>query len=449
MAHGGRLGRRLGWPTRWGRWLALFTALGLVIRILAVLGRPDRVAGGDAYYYHNAANLLVDGMGWINPFLYYGHHQVVGTAAFPPGFVLTLASASLVGLKSYFAHRIWCAVLGAAAVAACGYAGREIAGERAGLLAALVVAVYPNIWMSDEIAMSETLSPILVSVILLLAYRFWKRPRVRSAAWLGLSIGVAAMARDELSLLGLFVLLPIVLIARRPWKERAAMAGTGVLCALVVVAPWVGYNLSRFDKPVFISTGLGPTLASTNCAAVYSGPFEGYWSMQCALDAPVSPGADESVQSSQEQAYAMRIIRAHEGRLVPVVAARLGRGFGLFHPLQQVHLDSLIETRPHTWALLGLWMYYALAVVSVGGVVALRLRRVPVFPLLAVGVAVAVSIVLSFGDTRYRTPFEVSLAIMAAAGLDRILSLLKQGAATAPDRPGPPAGTPEPAVSAR
>jgi len=197
--------------------------------------------------------------------------------------------------------------------------------------------------------------------------------------------------------------------------------------ALGTIAPWVGYNMSRFQDPVFISAGLGITLASTNCEHVYSGPFIGYWDINCASAAPVDPNADESVQSSQAQKYAMHIIRTHEDRLLPVVAARLGRAFGLFHPIQQIQLDAHVETRPYHWALTGLGMYYALAALSAAGVVLLRRRRVPVLPLLAVGLSVAVSVTLAFGDTRYRSTFEICLAVMAAVALDEAWKRLRPG----------------------
>ena len=416
-------GRPAAWrrwlPTHWsvwGRWLAVWTLIGLIIRIASVLGRPHRTAGGDVFFYHGAANLLVDGKGFINPFLYYGHqHTSVASAAFPPGFVLVLAAASLVGFKSYFAHRIWCCLIGAAAVAVCGRTAREISGPRVGLITAFIVAVYPNIWMSDEIGMSETLSPLLVALVLLAAYRFWRNPGVREAAWLGAAVGVAALVRDELALLGIFILVPMVLTAKAlSWRKRGVALAAGAFCALGVIAPWVGYNLTRFQDPVLISTGLGPTLASTNCGLTYSGQLEGYWSMQCALEAAPKYPADESVRDSVERTYAVRFIRSHLGRLVPVNLARLGRAFGIFHPIEQVQLDSTIETRPYHWALAGLGMYYGLALLSIGGAVLLRARRIPIFPLVGVGLTVVVSTLLSFGDTRYRTTFEVVLALLGA-----------------------------------
>ena len=411
---------------RWQLWLGFWTAVGLAIRLSSVFGRPHRVAGGDAYYYHNAANLLVEGKGFINPFLYYGAHHTVQTASFPPGFVFVLAPAALVGFKSYFAQRIWCCIVGAGAIAVGGLTGREIAGRRVGLIAAALLAVYPNVWMSDEIGLSETLSPLLVALVLLTAYRFWKRPGWRTVIWFGLSIGVAALARDELSLLGVFILVPMVLMAKTlTWRRRISLVAVGGLAALLLVAPWVGYNMSRFKNPVFISSGFGVTLASANCNETYYGPMEGYWAWECALAAPINHSADESVQGSEAQKYAMDYIRSHEGRLVAVEAARLGRAFAFFHPMQQISLDAHVETRPYHWALLGLGMYYAMLGLSVGGVVVLRRRRIPVWPLLAVGLEVAVSVALTFGNTRYRTPFEVSLVLLSAVTLDWIWSRIR------------------------
>jgi 4-amino-4-deoxy-L-arabinose transferase-like glycosyltransferase len=422
----GRHAGRLWWP-----WIALWTAVGLGIRLGTVFGRPGRVAGGDAYYNHNAANLLVSGQGFINPFLYYPHglHHHVQTASWPPLFVFVLSAASLVGAKSFFAQRIWCCIIGAGAVVLCGYVGREIGGRRVGLIAAMLVAVYPNIWMSDELALSETLSPVLVALVLLTAYRFWKRPGLWNVVWLGGSIGLAALGRDELSLLSVFILVPLALLAKTlTWWRRIALIGVGGLVALLLVAPWVGYNMSRFTDPVFISSGFGVTLGSANCDSTFNGQFEGYWSLECALIAArhseTKPHADESVQGSEVESYAVHYIRTHEDRLFPVEMARLGRAFGFFHPMQQVELDSRVETRPYHWAVVGLFMYYALLVLSVGGIIVLRRRRVPVFPLLAVGLDVAISVALTFGQTRYRSTFEVSLVLLASVQLDWFWSRL-------------------------
>ncbi len=62
-------------------------------------------------------------------------------------------------------------------------------------------------------------------------------------------------------------------------------------------------------------------------------------------------------------------------------------------------------------------MYYALLALSVPGAVLLRRRKVPVTPLVAVGLTVVVSVTLTFGTTRYRSPFEISLILLGSVTL--------------------------------
>jgi len=408
---------------RWWLWLGLSTVIGLAVRLAAVFGRPNAKPHGDSYIYHNAANLLASGHGFVSPVWYSIGEYHKQSAGFPPLFILLVAIPSVVGLKTFFAQRVFCCFLGAAAVVVCGYTGREIAGRRVGLIAAFLLAVYPNIWMSDELALSETIVPLLVAGVLLFAYRFWKEPGVARAIWLGLSLGIAVLGRDELTLLVLFILVPLALLARSlDWSQRLTALGVGLLAVGLVIGPWVGFNLSRFQKPVFITTGLGVTMASADCATTFAGPLEGYWWQPCALAYARSPSvntnADESVEGAELQHLTFEYLQHHENRLVPVASAKVGRAFGFFHPMEQIRMDSYVEMRPYRWALTGLFMYYVLLALSIGGTVVLRRRRIPSFPLWVIGLNVVCSVVLAFGNTRYRTGFEVSLVLLAAVQLE-------------------------------
>jgi len=409
--------RRLAARRRFRLAVAALTVVALAVRLASVLGSTHLSPLGDAFYYHSAADLLVAGHGFVDPWYWYGQHRVVQTASWPPLFVAVLATAAAVGAKSFLAQRVWCCLVGAALVPLVACTGRRMAGARVGLVAGALAALYPNLWLSDDLGLSETLSPLLVAGVLLLAYRFWQRPGPRRALALGAAVGVAALGRDEMALYVPLVLVPLALLARLGWRRRLVLAGLGTLAALVTVAPWVGYNMHRFRDPTFISSGLGITLASANCDRTYRGPLEGYWSVDCALDVRVDPHADQSVQGAQYQTEALHYVRAHAGRLPAVALARLGRAFGAFHPMEQVALDATLESRPRRWALVGLVSYYALAATTLVGLVVLRRRRVPVLPLLGVGVAVALTVVVTFGQTRYRTPLEVVLVLGAAVAL--------------------------------
>ena len=407
-----------GWTRAW-RWLVLGAfVLGLAVRLASVLARPHLAANGDPLEYVGQANLLVEGKGWIEPLVYAHTGAHMQTAKLPPLFTLVMALCSLAGFKSFFAHRVWSAIVGSVAVPVAAGLGREVAGRRVAVLGAFGVALYPNIWMSDGLAMSETISPILAMVALWAAYRMWRHPTRIAAATLGLSIGLAALARDELLLLAALVLIPIALTARATTrKDRFRLVGVGLAGLVVIVGPWVGFNLSRFSHRVFISDRFGVTVAAANCDAVWHGPARGYWSMGCAIQSAAGVRGDESAVDPVALRRGLRYIDHHLGGLPSIEAARLGRTFAFYHPVGQVDLDSFVEGRPRSWSLVGLGMFYALVPMSVAGAVFLRRRGVPFFPIAAVAVDVVAAVLLTYGQTRFRATFEPLLVLLSAVAV--------------------------------
>src|SRR5206468_5751602 len=137
----------------------------------------------------------------------------------PPLYPALLALFSWTGLDTYAAHRIVSCVLGAVAVVLIGMLGRRVAGDRIGLLAGAIAAVYPALWMLDASLRSESLYLPLIALVLLLAYGLRDRPGWRRAALLGAAIGLAALTRSEALLL-----VPLLLPWRRPKLAAAVVA---------------------------------------------------------------------------------------------------------------------------------------------------------------------------------------------------------------------------------
>jgi 4-amino-4-deoxy-L-arabinose transferase-like glycosyltransferase len=419
------------------------------VRVGSVLARPHLAPGGDALEYLGLANGLADGRGYIEPLVYASTGIHTQTAKLPPLYPLLLSLCSLVGLKSFFAHRIWSAILGASAVALAAVVGRDIAGRRVGLIAAFVVAFYPNLWMPEGLGMSESISPVLVLIVLWAAYRMWRSPSWVRAGVLGLAIGFAALARDELILLVAFILLPLAFGGRgRSWRTRAGLLGAGVAATVLVVGPWVGYNLSRFSHPVFITDRFGAALAVANCDPAWHGPLAGFWDMGCLGPAVAGVGGDESAADPVARRAALDYVDHHLGGLPAVELERVGRTFGLYRPLEQIQLDSVIEQRPRFWAFVGLWMFYPLAVLGIGGAVILRRRGVPIFPLGAMAADVVIVTVLTYGNTRFRATLEPVLVLLTAVTVDAAVRWVGATRAAPSDAggrpPGPSPGPPAP-----
>jgi hypothetical protein len=186
-------------------------------------------------------------------------------------------------------------------------------------------------------------------------------------------------------------------------------------------APWWAYTVPRFSHPVVLSDQLGVTLAAANCAQTYSGRLIGYWTEDCAAAVRTSEKGDPSARDAQLERAGLRYAEHHAGRVPVVVAARLGRAFGVFKPAQQIDLEWSVLGRPRLPSDIGLAIYYALVALAIPGFVVLRGRGLPIAPLLLVAAEVVLVTAAVFGQTRYRVPLDVVLVMAAAATVDRVL----------------------------
>ena len=387
--------------------------LGIRLAYLFATNSNGRVPFSDAFYFHYQAKLIAEGKGFIDPFQYVlSGHRVVASAAHPPLWTLFLAAAAAAGLTSYLSHLVVACVVGAAAVFTTGVAGRAVAGGRVGIIAASIAAVYPNYWLNDVSGFGETLLLLEVALVVLVAYRLWQGPRLWRAVLLGSLCGLAALTRAEQIILAALVMIPVAMRASANGRQRLAMVGVGLAATVITIGPWVGFNLSRFQRPEFLSTEMGVTLAVSNCPHTYSGPLLGSWWQSCAKGLPQSQ--DESQKDRQYLHRATKFISSHSGRVPVVVLARVGRQFGLFHPLGEIQL----ERRSYFFGALGLFVYYFLVVMSAAGITVLLRRRTLLVPMVGLFVEVLLTSILFYGTTRFRVPLEVALVILSAVSLD-------------------------------
>jgi 4-amino-4-deoxy-L-arabinose transferase-like glycosyltransferase len=408
---------------RFGLGLIGVALAALTLRVVYVLGwhYPAEI-GGDAYYYHYAANLLADGKGFPNPFRLLQDHQTTPGAQHPPLYIVMLAASSIVGLSTYLDHQLLSCLLGSLTVFFCGILAGRLAGPRAGLVVAVIAAVYPNLWLNDALVLSETLVQLTSVLVVLAAYTVWCRPQPRYAFLLGAMVGLAALTRAEQILLALVLVVPLCLLLRSvAWRRRLALLVVAAVGVVVLIGPWCGYNLTRFREPVLLSAGLDPTLVIANCDRPYYGRDRGYWSFACFTALPPISG-DESEQGKVLRKVADDYISAHRKDLPRVVAQRIGRTWGLYQPVRQIQLDTIF-TREKPASRLGLGMFYVLALASVAGAVLLRRRRLPLLPLLSLAIVVTAAVALTFGQTRYRASAEVTVVVLGGIAIAALSEL--------------------------
>ncbi|MDQ1454956.1 MAG: hypothetical protein QOH28_576 [Actinomycetota bacterium] len=436
--------------SRFGRVLLVIVAVAFGIRVAYVAiakagpcplvladgkrigSAPSKCLRGDELFYNAEANYLAAGHGFNEPLSAFIHPGVKPPPAadHPPLTVVVLAPVSwfvdhapLSWMIKEPLHdhvreqRYAMVVLGTLLVALVGLLGRRVGGGAVGLVAAAIAAVSPNIWVNDGLVMSETLTALTVVGAMSAALWWRDRPSWWRAAALGGVCGLAALARVEFLLLVPLLALVVAFSLPQPWSVRWKQALVALATALVVVAPWVGFNLARFHDPTFVSTNDGLTLAGANCDAMFHGRATGFWTLQSCADNP--PPGDQSQVATAFRRRGLDYMRGHASRVPLVVLARLGRTWSLFRPLDMVTLNTG-EDREEWVTRIGLVAYYPTLLFAVAGAVVMGRRRAArdaLWILLVPAIIVTLNTMATYGQTRFRAGTEPSLALLAAVGI--------------------------------
>jgi 4-amino-4-deoxy-L-arabinose transferase-like glycosyltransferase len=394
--------------------LAVIAAAALLIRnVYIITVTRDRTVTFDEFYYRGEAQSLAQGDGFELP---RTGTLALGAGEHPPLTGLVLVPAAWL-TDNDVAMRFTMALAGVGVVVLIGLIAGTIVSARAGLLAAGIAAVYPNLWMNDGLVLAESVTTLATAAAIFLTYHLIRAPTWQKAAGVGVACAAAMLARGELTLLLPLLVVPAILMIKRvAIARRLRLVAVAVVTAALAVAPWQAYLLSRYEEPAFISYGAGGVLAGANCDATYSGPFIGFWIGLCA------PSEGEpSVAAARNRRRGLGYMRRHLSQLPLVATARVGRTWSVYRPFQMADMNES-EGRPR-WASLAGWaMYWPLVGLAAAGVVILRRRHVALLPLLAPILIVTLNAAASYGLVRFRAPAEVSLVVLAAIGLDALVT---------------------------
>lgn len=389
-------------------------ALGLVLRAVYLFALARHVHGaGDWYFYHWQAGLIASGHGFVDPWILLGTHHYRASAIHPPLYPLLLSGLYELGGHSALAQRSLGLVLGTITLVLVALLGRRVGGPRVGLVAALLYAIYPLMIAVDGDLMSETLYGPLIASMLLASFAVLDRPSVRRALVLGALIGLASLTRSEGLLFVVFLALPVAWRARPSWRGRGTLALATLVAFALVLAPWVIRNQNAFGRFVLVSTNDATVLAGANCNSAYHGVNLGGWDFTCVAPRTTT---NEAAQAAIWRRQGLDYARHHISRLPLVMAVRFARVWDLWQPRRQAR--DFAEGRLVGVEEAGVLVYYVLIGLAIPGLYALRRRRDSVLlVLLAPAVVVSVSAVLGYGIPRLRHAFEISLLVLAAAGL--------------------------------
>ena len=428
----------------------------LVYRPTCTTGAADcYTVAGDAQYHHLQANLLAETGRYLNPVEHlYGIQNGLGnvyidSAGDPPLFAGYLAGWSKIGFDGVTDHRVAATFWGFLLVVAVGLFTRRLAGNVAGVAAALIAALHPLMWINDLMMLSEGMYQPFVVLMFWAGYEWIREPSRRRIIVLGVTIALAALIRAEAAFLFAFMVLPLIWWVRTrdvPSLDRGEKVRQTVLCGiagLIVMSPWLIYNNLRFEEPVTLSAVSGTVAMAGACDEAWSGPSLGFWA-NCfvargleveieeelpgswrAPDDPERVVYDESVRDGFNRDKAIEYYIDNWYRYPKVALARIGRSLELYRVGHSLQMNYRVEGRWEEPSTVGLGVYYALIPFSVLGALLMRRRGQRLTPLLSMWPTIMFASAVTFGLTRYRVPIDIAMIVLSSVALSWVFHRLR------------------------
>jgi 4-amino-4-deoxy-L-arabinose transferase-like glycosyltransferase len=403
--------------------VATVVAAAFVIRLLSAIALHVDMRNHflfDTSVYDFLARGLADGRGYTG---YLGQPM----AFFPPGYPAILGTAYFLFGNDLAVAWTLNAMFGAITCLFTYATAARLFSRTVGLVAAAILAFFPgDIFCATVTASEATFACFFAGAIY--AFVCWNQPTTQTSRWLvfGLVLGAATLVRG--------VALPFLAVPFVIWAVsrglRGALAKTGLAAAmlLLVILPWTARNYFVLGYPILLGTDASFALLNAHNPLAFGSQsvemnawLRPKWSWLEALPLAQREGA----RSRAETRYALRYMLTHPGHELRLIPRRLYYLFENDHYHLATVPASRLPLRLYTvLSSVADAYFFAVLAFAIAGLATLRSLRDPsalVLPLTVVYILVMHG-VLFFGDPRYHAPLVPVFSILAAAGLERVVS---------------------------
>jgi len=232
----------------------------------------------DSLTYQNIANSLVQ----EHCYCLYSHLPTVDRAPLWP-FVIAMVDR-IIGPQDIFVRLLLCAIGSATCVLLYLFA-KDLFGERVGIVAGVMSAIYPFLYVYDGLLYSESVYIFLLLAFCYTLYHLQRTPGISLMATSGVLVGLLSLTRPNgLAILAIFVAWVGVLGWRKVFSWRIALKSVLVvsLLSLIFIAPWTlrNYKITHTLIPVAVGDGkvlLGAYNYETADPIYQHGYYSGIW----------------------------------------------------------------------------------------------------------------------------------------------------------------------------
>lgn len=410
------------------RWLLAILAVGALLRVAWCLwaARPPSAELHDPNFYLLYGEQLANGNGYRLP-------DGSPTAYYPPGYPFSLAPffwllehTPLPDTAEVATVAVLNVVWQLLTIVLVFEIGRRLTGRAAaGLVAAGLLALWPNLVFHTAVALTESLFLLLLVVALLLAVaapwaeRRWEPWRLATA---GAVLGAATLVRP-VTVPVFPLLLLVLLLARFGWRRAFGHTAVVCACAAAVLLPWLVRNAVVMDA-VTLSTNTGDNLCMSRRVGG-SGGFE-FPNDRCFPERfnEIPRPRSEVLRDRHGRELAVEFVTEHPDEELRLVLRRLGRTFeddadGIA-AVESYGSDRWLDDGTRS-LLRGAATGYGLlaGLVAVPGLWLLGRRSPAGLLVVLTGLGMLVPPLLFFGDPRFHVPVVPVAALAVGAVVTR------------------------------
>lgn len=283
------------------------------------------------------------------------------------------------------------------------FIGKRLFNAQAGLLAALMLAVYPPaLHFAVQKIWSTNLFVFCLFLVILQFFKLAEAPTLKRSILTGLSLGITSLIDPIIFAFWPFALAWLFFKGDGVWRTRLAAVMVVLLTLSATISPWLVRNYLVFDQFAFIKSNFSKELY-VNTKQELS-----------IVERQHLEGINEAQRGNFYRKKAFEFIRNHPVQFVRPVAER------------SILYWTLIGPRGGKGAIFAGISYLALLALAIGGVcLSLRKGRDVQLLLLAVLSLPLPYYLAAVGYLRYRFPIEAILMVFGSHAMYRLYELSK------------------------
>ena len=310
---------------------------------------------------------------------------------------------------------------------------------RAGVLAGILLALYPPAIFFDLIIQKTSVALFLMTALVALLSRFDDVARVRWPLLSGLCLAALVLTRENalilLPCIGLWILLPI---ASGTTAERGMRFALFLAGAAIILIPVGARNLSLGNQFLITTSQLGPNLFIGNnpdADGRYRPLVEGRGDVkherndarllaERAMGKSLQPGEVSGYWVDQTVGY----IKTQPGDWLRLIAHKSYMVLNAEEIPDTESIEAYSDESLVLRALFSIYHFGVLLPLGVFGLFVTRSRWRVHFPLLLIGAAMAAGTAAFFVMARYRFPLVPIVVMYAGAAMSGIVERVRNGA---------------------